>query len=152
MSGMFQGSCLAILARHSSRHSHCAHPDQEVLDGGRLITGGESFDLKTIPGQDMLLVGRFLGQGLVALQVWVNGRPVGPWGYGAIPGRWQERALSIPAAYITGTRTRIEITADSSRPGFEFHVGMYDAATGGRLPIERGDGANRLQLLKVPTR
>ncbi len=100
-------------------------PHQEVMDGGRLITGGEAFDLKTIPGQDMLLVGRFLGQSPVRLQVKVNRQPLGAWGYGPLPGRWQEQAIEIPAAVVTGPKTHVEITADSSQPGFEFHRPFY---------------------------
>jgi len=100
-------------------------PNQEVMDGGRLITGGEAFDLTTSPGQEALLVGRFLGQSAVRLQVKVNGRPLGPWGYAPIPGRWQEQALEIPAEYITGTRTHVEIDVDAAQPDLEFHRPFY---------------------------
>ena len=100
-------------------------PSQEVMDGGRLITGGEAFDFSTIAGQDALLVGRFLGQSAVHLQVKVNGRLLGPWGYAPLPGRWQEQVLKIPGAYITGKKTRVEIDVDSTRPDLEFHRPFY---------------------------
>ncbi|MGQ9680998.1 MAG: hypothetical protein ACUVX9_00520 [Anaerolineae bacterium] len=100
-------------------------PHQEVLDGGRLLTGGESFVLRTVPGQDMLLIGRFLGQSSVALDVRVDGRPVGRWGYGAIVGEWQERALRIPASYVTKTRTSVDITVEPGQADLEFHRPFY---------------------------
>jgi len=100
-------------------------PNRQVMDGGRLITGGEAFTMRTVPGQSALLVGRFLGQSSVHLQVRVNGQVLGPWGYGPIPGRWQEQKIEIPAAMITGTRTRVEIQVDATRPDLEFHRPFY---------------------------
>lgn len=100
-------------------------PHSEVMDGGRLITGGEAFELRTVPGQDALLVGRFLGQSPVRLQVKVNGQVLGPWGYGPIPGRWQEQAIEIPAAMITSTKTHVEIDVDTKQPDLEFHRPFY---------------------------
>lgn len=100
-------------------------PDRQVMDGGRLITGGEEFDLKTTPGEGALLVGRFLGQSPVRLQVKVNGQVLGPWGYGPIPGRWQEQAIEIPAAMITSTKTHVEIDVDTKQPDLEFHRPFY---------------------------
>ena len=113
-----------------------APPHQEVLDGGRLLTGGESFELKTIASEPMLLVGRFLGQSPVSLSVRVNGQPAGNWGYGALPGLWQERTLKIPAAYITSSKTRIEVVVDSSRPDLEFHRPFYYWCYQGEMPEE----------------
>jgi hypothetical protein len=120
-------------------------PHQHVMDGGRLITGGEAFEVKSVPGEDMLLIGRFLGQGPVHLQVEVNGQPLGAWGYAPLPGRWQEQAFRVAGSYITGPKTRIEITVDPSQPGFEFHRPFYYWCYQGTLAEEPLEIAQPLQ-------
>lgn len=109
-------------------------PQQRVLDGGRLLTGGESFDLQTLAGQDLVLVGRFLGQGATRLKVWINGNLVGDWGYAPLPGRWQERALLVPGHYITGAKTHVELRVIADQPDFEFHRPFYYWCYQGDIP------------------
>ncbi len=41
-----------------------------ATDGGRVLTGGEEFTIKTIPGQDLLLVTRVHGRDSVPLTVY----------------------------------------------------------------------------------
>ena len=110
-------------------------PHQRVLDGGRLLTGGEAFELCTLPGKDLILVGRFLGQGATLLKVWINGHPVGDWGYAPLPGRWQERTLHVPGHYITGDKTHIELRVEAARPDFEFHRPFYYWGYQGDVPM-----------------
>jgi hypothetical protein len=119
-------------------------PHRRVLDGGRLLTGGEAFDLRTIPGQDLLLVGRFLGQGTVYLTAEVNGEPTGDLVYASIPGRWQERTLRVSGRYIRSSRTHIELCAAADRPGFEFHRPYYYWAYQGQIPIARAASTHPL--------
>ena len=119
-------------------------PHQAVLDGGRMLTGGESFDLRTHPGKDLVLIGRFMGTNEVALQVMANGTAVGQLHYPAFAGAWQERALLIPGTLITGAKTRIEIYVDNNRPGFIWHRPFYYWAFQGNLAAYTPKIAHRL--------
>jgi hypothetical protein len=108
-------------------------PHPEVLDGGRASSGGGAFRLSTRPGEDLVLVGRFLGTNDVWLQVKANGHPAGTWFYPAFEGAWQERALLIPGALLVGQTTEIEIQAENERPGFLWHRSFHYWAFQGSL-------------------
>ncbi|MCZ7539148.1 MAG: hypothetical protein M5U29_04365 [Anaerolineae bacterium] len=93
----------------------CGLPDEgacRATDGGRVLTGGESFTLRTRPGEDLLLVTRVHGRTSVPLAIFVNGVRVAQRAQPAVPGRWVEIVTWVPAAQITGTRTRVRIEAD----------------------------------------
>jgi hypothetical protein len=85
----------------------------QATDGGRVLTGGEAFALRTRPGADLLLVTRLHGRASVSLAVFVNGVRVAERVQPAVPGRWVEIVTWVPAAQITGTRTRVRIEADA---------------------------------------
>lgn len=94
----------------------CGAPDPSLCratDGGRVLTGGEAFTLRTRPGEDLLLVTRVHGRASVPLTVYVNGvlmaRRVQP----GVPGRWLEIATLVSGSLITGSHTRVRIVADA---------------------------------------
>lgn len=122
-------------------------PHAEAVDGGRMLSGGEAFDLRTRPGEDLVLIGRFMGMNEVWLQVRVNGAAVGWLYYPAFAGAWQERALRVPASYITAPKTRVEILADNQRPGFEWHRPFYYWAFQGNLAAHEPPMAHPLDAI-----
>ena len=89
----------------------------QATDGGRVLTGGEAFTLKTHPGEDMLLVTRVHGRTSVPLSVYVNGGLVARRVQPAVPGRWLEIVTLVPGAEITGEWTHVRIVADVDETG-----------------------------------
>jgi hypothetical protein len=111
------------------------HPrEAEVMDGGRLLTGGESFRIATRPGLDLHLVGRFHAISDVALRVSVDGIPVGEWRYPSLPGEWQESLFTVPGRMVRGNTTTISLEADHHQPGFRSHSPYYYWFYQGTLP------------------
>jgi hypothetical protein len=80
-----------------------------ATDGGRVLTGGEAFTLRTRPGQDLLLVTRVHGRVSVPLVVSVGDERLAYRVQPAVPGRWVEVVTLIEGAYITDRQTRIRI-------------------------------------------
>jgi len=90
-----------------------ALPEREVLDGGRLLTGGIAFDVTAEPHQPLWIVARLHAQQAGAVQVDVNGHDVGRWAYPPVPGEWLETLFRVPAETITRSQTRITLTVDT---------------------------------------
>jgi hypothetical protein len=95
-----------------------ADPGREVLDGGRLLSGGIAFDVATSPGKPLWLVARLHAQGRGAVQVEVDGEAVGRWSHPPLPGWWLETVFQVPAEQVSSPRTRITLSVDpdSSAP------------------------------------
>jgi hypothetical protein len=83
--------------------------EREVIDGGRLLTGGLSFTSSVEPDQPLLLVGRFHPEQESAATISINGQSVGVWRYPALPGEWLESAFLIPASYLTDDVAEIRL-------------------------------------------
>ena len=96
-----------------------------ATDGGRVITGGESFTLHTRPGEDLLLVTRVHGRTSVPLTITVNGEPVTPRVQPDVPGRWLEVVHLIPGELITGTETHVQIKPEISDPAQDAYMPYY---------------------------
>lgn len=93
----------------------------ELLDGGRLLTGGASFRLAATPGEPILLGARWHAPTAGAMQVTVDGQTVGSWHYPALPGEWVETFFLVPATAVTQEVVEIRLTAvDPAAP-----VGLY---------------------------
>jgi hypothetical protein len=87
-------------------------PSLTLADGGRLLTGGESFTLETEPNQPLLLVVRLHQTTDMTLRVRVNDDDAGQWRLPAIPGEWIESVFAIPGEIISGTQTQVTITVE----------------------------------------
>lgn len=109
-----------------------------ATDGGRKITGGESFTLRTRPGEDLLLVTRVHGRTSVPLAVILNGEPVTPRVQPGVPGRWLEVVHLIPGELITGTETRVQIEPEIADPAQDAYMPYshwaYQGAFSARMP------------------
>lgn len=99
-------------------------PAVQVLDGGRLLTGGVSFIVSTQPGQDLVLVARLHPREAGRVNVSIDGTFVGSWNYPPLPGQWLETLFQIPATYVKGTSSQIELDIVGDFPGFR-HFALY---------------------------
>ena len=100
-------------------------PEREVLDGGRLLTGGIAFDVETRPDESLWLVARMHAQETGAVYVKANGIDVGRWAFPSLPGQWLETIFRVPAKTITGSQTRIVLQIDTDVPGFRHYAPYY---------------------------
>ena len=89
-----------------------ASPDREVLDGGRLLSGGIALDVTTSPGESLWMVARLHAQERGAVRVEVDGQDVGRWPYPAVSGWWLESVFIVPEERISSSRTRITLNVD----------------------------------------
>ncbi|MEW6096637.1 MAG: hypothetical protein AB1567_08950 [bacterium] len=86
----------------------CLNNPRMVIDGGRVLSGGESMVIKTMPNHGMKIVMRTTGP--LKLDVVVNKKYRKKWiderNYGNL---WVESILAIPGKWITSTQTKIHI-------------------------------------------
>lgn len=100
-------------------------PGQEVLDGGRLVTGGFSFAVETWPGEPLWLVARLHAREAGTVRVAVDGLEIGEWAYPPVPGEWLETLFRVPAAAISGERTSIALYVTGESPDFRHYAPYY---------------------------
>lgn len=92
-------------------------PACRLIDGGRLITGGEDMIISTRPGQDLLWVTRVHPHDEATIAITVDGQPAAtrviPGGLG---GHWLDIVTLIPAKFIThnATHLRTQIKTDGA--------------------------------------
>lgn len=109
-----------------------------LADGGRLMTGGESFVLATEPKQPLLLIARLHQTTDMALRVQVDGSDAGRWRLPAIPGEWLESVFAIPADLIVNNQTQVTITVEEmfdAGPESRYSPFHYWAYQGGDLLV-----------------
>jgi hypothetical protein len=100
-------------------------PEREVLDGGRLLTGGIAFNVATRPGEPLCLVARLHAQQPGAVQVTVDESDVGHWAYPPLPGQWLETIFWVPAKAVTSSQTRVALEVDTDTQGFLHYAPYY---------------------------
>jgi hypothetical protein len=102
-------------------------PAEKVMDAGRVIMGGESFDVRTRPGRDLVavlrtaaeasaVVFRAAGNGVLPLEiaeagisVKVDGEDVARLGFRPRAG-WDEAVLRVPGGAIRHERSRLTLS------------------------------------------
>lgn len=99
-------------------------PTRQVLDGGRLVNGGLSFRLATLPGQDLILVARLHPEQAGAVRVMVDGHDLGLWRYPALPGEWLETSFFVPGEVIISAESEVRLQVEAVEPSFR-HFGLY---------------------------
>lgn len=120
--------------------SYVADPSINLADGGRIISGSETFQLHTHPGEPLLLVGRFDQRANVVLQVTVDNQPAGEWRLPQNPGQWLESRFLLPGELITTDETTIRLEVVDPDPGkayLPFHYWAYQ--DGKPPPLSRPD-------------
>jgi hypothetical protein len=100
-------------------------PEIEVLDGGRLLTGGIAFEIATQPHTDLWLVARLHAHEAGAVRVEVGGREIGTWAYPPVPGQWLETRFHVPAEAVDAPRTEVVLRVDPDVPGFRHYAPYY---------------------------
>jgi hypothetical protein len=96
-------------------------PIVELLDGGRLLTGGVEFTISHGNNQPLMLVTRVHNLEPNGFKVTVDGRDVGLWRLPALPGEWLETSFLIDGSFTEGIESKISLTVD--RP--EQYIGLY---------------------------
>jgi hypothetical protein len=87
-----------------------------AVDGGRVITGGEEFTVRTRPGEDLILITRVHGRISVPLTVYINEQRWEQRVQPEMPGRWIEVITLVPADHITSSHMKIRIEPESDSP------------------------------------
>ncbi len=116
-----------------------APPRATVVDGGRLLTGGEEMALAARPHEPGWLVLRTDARNGAGLAVSVNGRAAGIWHYSQVAGEWQDSVFPIPADLVDTDRLRLRIEADAEAPGFlqhgAYHYWLYQGRPSTPPPV-----------------
>ena len=100
-------------------------PERQVLDGGRLLTGGISFDVNAIPGEPLWIVSRLHARESGAVRVEVDRQDVGRWLYPLVPGEWLETVFFVPAEAITSSSIHVTLRVDATNPDFRHYAPYY---------------------------
>jgi hypothetical protein len=124
-----------------------------ATDGGRVLTGGEEFTIKTIPGEDLLLVTRVHGRDSVPLIISSGDERLAYHVQPAVPGRWLEVVTLIEGQHITSRETRIRIAVQRA-PGVysPYYHWVYQgnfAVSDVPEPVARFDQAVRLLSYEI---
>ncbi len=130
-------------------------PDCWATDGGRVLTGGEEFTIKTIPGQDLLLVTRVHGRASVPIRVLVNDYHYVLRVQPELPGRWVEIVTLVPGYTIKEeTLIRIEphtdpeVYSDGYMPYYHWaYQGKFEFQEVDQEPIANFHGQGLIELL-----
>lgn len=122
-------------------------PEQEVLDGGRLLTGGMAFDVRTEPGEPLWIVARLHAQQAGAVRVEVDGRDGGRWAYPAVPGQWLETVFPLPAEAVTSRHTRVTLQVDAENADFRHYAPYYFWFLQGEAEIVPVEAEHRVSVV-----
>ncbi len=101
------------------------NPSCKVLDGGRLITGGEEMTINTEPGKDLIWITRVHPRNVVTLGIFVNGKRIATRVIPKVPGQWLEIMTLVPGGAITGTQTQVRVEANITDPAVGFYMPYY---------------------------
>ncbi|HRE48035.1 MAG TPA: hypothetical protein PLD47_09945, partial [Aggregatilineales bacterium] len=108
--------------------------DCTVQDGGRLITGGESFTMATRPAEDALWVIRVHPRQAMTITLYAGDQVVGQRVIPAIPGTWIEIPTLITGDKITTERTTFRVEAALNDPSADHYMPYQHWLYQGRYP------------------
>ena len=101
-----------------------------LADGGRLLTGGESFTLKVKPGLALVLVARLHQTAAMVLDVTVNQAGLGEWRLPAVPGEWLESTFTVSPAVLTAAFATVVLTVKDAPADSRYSPFYYWAYQG----------------------
>jgi hypothetical protein len=107
-----------------------------LADGGRLMTGGEVFTLRTNPGAPLMLVARLHQTADLSIRVHINDNDAGLWLLPAIPGEWIESTFLVPADFVTSEQIQVALTVEemfNAGPEARYSPFYYWAYQGGEI-------------------
>jgi hypothetical protein len=99
--------------------------DEIVMDGGRLLTGGDEMTVRVEPHRDLWLAARLHPQNGARMRVFVDDASVGEWVIPQLAGHWLETVFQVPAEFVSGERIRIRLAASGDDPGFRHYAPYY---------------------------
>ncbi len=97
-----------------------------VADGGRRISGTESFTVRNLsPGEPLEIVlrtaaGELSAEAPARLRVVVDGKEAGEWTLSPTSGDWQEPSFTVPAELVRSDTARIELSSPDRRAPFYY--------------------------------
>ena len=128
-----------------------------LRDGGRRISGDESFTVSVTPNQDVILVTRVNGMSRIDTNVYANDVFVGTRFVPRERGRWIDVPTLIPAVLVTNDTLTIKIKVNSSEGDYlpYYHLvyqGVYTPAIPPPIepPITFQEGA--IQVVRAASR
>jgi hypothetical protein len=113
-------------------------PTLTLADGGRVLTGGESFSLAVKPATPLALVARVHQTANMTLEVTVNQNDLGEWRLPAIPGQWLESSFAVDPKYLAGNTAKIVLTIKTAAVGATyspFYYWAYQGVSASQVPI-----------------
>ena len=105
-------------------------PNVTLSDGGRLLTGGESFVFKIQPETPLVLVSRVHQTADMVLEVTVNQTDLGEWRLPAIPGQWLESSFTVDPRYLPGATASVVLKVKNAPAGAWYSPFYYWAYQG----------------------
>ncbi len=105
-------------------------PSITLGDGGRLLTGGESFVLTIKPATPLVLVSRLHQTADMILDVTVNQTDLGEWRLPAVPGQWLESSFTVDPQYLASATAQVVLTVKNAPPGTRYSPFYYWAYQG----------------------
>jgi hypothetical protein len=119
---ILDGAYESLLRRGSG-----AQGGEAFLDGGRIVSGAESFTVRGFhPRDEVFLVAR--SHAPFRLRVETNGEDQGIWGTDAPPaGGWNESVYALPVSAVTAETVRIRLVSDDPHHSAygSFHYWIY---------------------------
>ncbi len=89
--------------------SYADEPANIVADGGRVITGGESFKIKSTPGKELVIITRATSP--FSIGVYIDGKPAAWWkntSGSSETSLWHEPLITISGNFITSADTEVK--------------------------------------------
>lgn len=80
-------------------------PSKVIIDGGRMITGGERMIINTEPGKDLKIIKRT--EAFTPLEVYINDKLIGVWTHQTTLDNWSETVYQVSGSYITSAKTKV---------------------------------------------
>lgn len=103
----------------------CGEPPCRALDGGRLINGGEEFQVTVEAEKAAIWVMRVHPRDGLNIRLFANDADLGVKVIPAVPGQWLEIATLIPADQVTGSALRLRVQVERPPDSAGFYMPYY---------------------------
>lgn len=103
----------------------CGEPPCRALDGGRLINGGEEFQVSVEVGKAAIWAMRVHPRDALNVRLFANDADLGVRVIPAVPGQWLEIATLIPADNVIGSVLRLRVQVERPPDSAGFYMPYY---------------------------
>ncbi len=115
-----EGAILSGFPTEVRQYRYRTAEAEEVIDGGRLVTGQVAFPVQAQAGLPLILIARVHPVAAGSVRVFVDGQDAGLWRYPAAPGQWLETAFVVPADLVNQDNPQIELNIEDKKPQHAF--------------------------------